>query len=143
MFFRVIINDQSSYRCFSSAYNWNMFTSFYCKNRCLSDIIQTLAKNGKDCALNIRQDEMIFIVREDNKRALPLIWCEMKTDAFFASSTFRGVDAENNEIVLLFNPTFMAKALGSIKQVFEEVKIKLIKAKQNSYLSIDVTIVSQ
>lgn len=75
----------------------------------LSDIIVALSKNSKECVLDIRPNDLLFVVREETKKALPLIWCEMGRESVFAEYSFRGVSAENNQIVLIFNPVFLGE----------------------------------
>lgn len=107
----------------------------------ISDIISTLSKNSKECVLNIRPEVLFFIIHQESKRSLPLIYAELKKDACFAEYTFRGVSPENDEIMLVFNPSFLSKALGPVR-IFEYVKMKLVKIQENSYLTIDILAVS-
>lgn len=72
---------------------------------------------------------------------MPLIYAELKKDACFDEYTFRGVCPENDEIMLVFNPIFLSKALGPVK-IFDYVKMKLVKIQENSYLTIDILAVS-
>ena len=65
----------------------------------------------------------------------------MKRDAIFAEYTFRGVSEENNEIVLVLNASFLARALGPVR-AFESVKLKLVKIQENSFLSVDILVIS-
>lgn len=90
--------------------------------------------------MTIRQDDFTFVIRDDS-RCLPFIWAELKKDACFSEYTFRGVSEENNAIVLVFNPTFLARALGPVR-AFECIKLKLVKIQENSYLSVDIQVVS-
>lgn len=48
---------------------------------------------------------------------------------------------ENNQIVLLVNPSFLARALGPVRS-FEQIKFKLVKIQENSYLSVILVVIS-
>lgn len=128
----------------SSAYNVSIpFVQFWpIRNQyIIPDIITTISKNSKECSLSIRPDDLLFVIRDESKRCLPLIWAELKKDAVFAEYSFRGVSDLYNEIVLVLNPSFLARALGPVR-AFETIKLKLVKIQENSYLSVDILVVS-
>lgn len=139
MRFRGVIRDHGCYRCLSSK-PFCPLTPGAILNGLFSDVVAALSKNSREVALDITPDDMLFVIREEAKKALPLIWCQMKPDAVFEKFNFTGVSPERNHIVLVFNPTFLAKALGSIK-VFEYVTIKLTKLNQNAYMRVDARVV--
>lgn len=89
----------------------------------------------------LRDKNISFVIREETKRCLPLIWAEMTKEAIFSQYVFRGCSPANNEIVLSLNPGFLARALGPVR-AFETIKLKLNKIEGNSYLSVNILTIS-
>ena len=59
-----------------------------------------------------------------------MVWAELTQTHFFTEYIMNGVSEEQNEIYLEFDPTMLAKSLGSLRMTAKSVKIKLTNKRQ-------------
>ncbi|XP_063230793.1 checkpoint protein HUS1 isoform X2 [Bacillus rossius redtenbacheri] len=109
-----------------------------------ANIIETLSKFTKLCVIRICEDKIYFIVLDDSCIGdHPLIWCVLEQANFFRRHCVVGLNENNNEIFLEFEPDMMAKSLNFLKssQVAESLTIKLTN-KQSPCLTFEVNLTS-
>lgn len=59
-----------------------------------------------------------------------MVWAELSQTHFFTEYIMNGVSEEQNEIYLEFDPTLLARSLGSLRMTAKSVKIKLTNKRQ-------------
>ncbi|KAJ8888282.1 hypothetical protein PR048_007769 [Dryococelus australis] len=110
----------------------------------LTYIVETLSKFTKLCVIRICVDKIYFIVLDDSCIGdHPFVWCVLEQANFFRRYCLVGLNENNNEIFLEFEPDMMAKSLNFLKssQIAESLTIKLTN-KQSPCLTFEVNLTS-
>lgn len=71
---------------------------------CFSDIVSTISKLSKECVLRLADDQLYFIVSDDNSGpGPPILWCEIPHVNFFSEYQMVGFDDDHKDIYLGFS----------------------------------------
>lgn len=95
--------------------------------RDFTNIVNVIARITKQCTLRLTLDELCFSVTDDRAS---MVWAELSQTHFFTEYIMNGVSEEQNEIYLEFDPTLLARSLGSLRMTAKSVKIKLTNKRQ-------------
>lgn len=69
-----------------------------------SDIVSTISKLSKECVLRLTDDQLYFIVSDENTGpAAPILWCEIPQAMFFSEYQIVGLDEQHKDIYLGFS----------------------------------------
>lgn len=103
--------------------------------------VLTLSRLTKECVTNISSDKLYFIINEESASAAPLVWTEICCATYFDEYIMEGVDEHYPNILLKFNPAYLARALSVLRGSVTFVKIKLTN-KKFPCLTIDIELTS-
>lgn len=95
--------------------------------RDFTNIVNVISRITKQSTLRLTPDELCFSVSVDRAS---MVWAELTQTHFFTEYIMNGVSEEQNEIYLEFDPTMLAKSLGSLRMTAKSVKIKLTNKRQ-------------
>ncbi|XP_076764605.1 hus1-like checkpoint clamp component [Xylocopa sonorina] len=95
--------------------------------RDFTNIVNIVSRITKQCTLRITPNELCFSVGGDRAS---MVWAELSQAHFFTEYTMNGVTEEQNEIYLEFDPSMLARSLGSLRMTAKSVKIKLTNKRQ-------------
>ncbi|XP_034179274.1 hus1-like checkpoint clamp component [Osmia lignaria lignaria] len=95
--------------------------------RDFTNIANIFARITKHCTLRLTENGLCFSVSDDR---ISMVWAELSQTHFFTEYVMSGVTEEQNEIYLEFDPTMLARSLGSLRMTAKSVKIKLTNKRQ-------------
>jgi len=105
-----------------------------------TDVMNTIQKLLKTCALRITQEKIFFIMPDQITNGGVSMWCEIKQEHFFDLYQVEGVSNDNNEIYLEIVAENICRALKSAHNA-KSLKIKLTK-KQLPCLTFEIELPS-
>ena len=82
--------------------------------RTFHNVLSTMAKLSKSCALKLDQDHMYFIINESGVSGFSA-WCQMECQNFFEEHVLEGVTEDAPSIYLELQPGQMAQSLALLK----------------------------
>lgn len=69
-----------------------------------SDVVSTISKLSKECVLRLANDQLYFIVSDENSGpGPPILWCEIPHAMFFSEYQMVGFDDDHKDIYLGFS----------------------------------------
>nr|XP_003706588.1 PREDICTED: checkpoint protein HUS1 [Megachile rotundata] len=95
--------------------------------RDFTNIVNIISRITKQCTLRLTPNDLCFSVNDDR---VSMIWAELSQTHFFTEYIMNGVTEEQNEIYLEFDPSMLARSLGSLRMTAKSVKIKLTNKRQ-------------
>jgi len=101
------------------------------------NVLSTMAKLSKSCALKLDQDYLYFIVHESGVSGFSA-WCQLEVKNFFEDYVLEGVTEDAPNIYLELKPEQMAQSLALLKTAKDSivmVKMKLTRKHQQACLS--------
>lgn len=102
-----------------------------------SNVVTIISKLSKECVLRLANDQLNFIVSEENSGpSTPMLWCEIPHTMFFSEYQIVGIDEENRDIYLTVNSANLARSLVTLKSA-KSLKMKLTK-KQCPCLTLEI-----
>ncbi|XP_049881089.1 checkpoint protein HUS1 [Pectinophora gossypiella] len=106
-----------------------------------TNIVGTISKISKECVLRLSDDQVYFIVSDENSGpAPPVLWCEMPQAMYFSEYQMVGLDEGHKDIYLGFSSVNLARSLVTLKSA-KSLKMKLTK-KQCPCLTLEIEIPS-
>ncbi|XP_063392952.1 checkpoint protein HUS1 isoform X1 [Cydia fagiglandana] len=106
-----------------------------------TNIVSTISKLSKECVARIADDQLYFIVSDENSGpAPPILWCEIPQAMFFSEYQMVGLDEDHKDIYLEFTSANLARSLLTLKSA-KALKMKLTK-KQCPCLTLEIEVPS-
>uniref|UniRef100_A0A2A4K3P6 Checkpoint protein n=2 Tax=Heliothis virescens TaxID=7102 RepID=A0A2A4K3P6_HELVI len=103
----------------------------------LSNVVTIISKLSKECVLRLTDDQMYFIVSEENSGpSPPILWCEIPQAMFCSEYQMIGLDEEHKDIYLALSSGNLARSLVTLKTA-KSLKMKLTK-KQCPCLTLEI-----
>ncbi|CAB3225901.1 unnamed protein product [Arctia plantaginis] len=102
-----------------------------------SNVVTIISKLSKECVLRLADDQLYFIVSEENSGPTPpILWCEIPHAMFFSEYQMIGIDEEHKDIYLGLSSGNLARSLVTLKSA-KSLKMKLTK-KQCPCLTLEI-----
>ncbi len=104
------------------------------------NVVSTMAKMTKLCALQLDQDYFYFI-SSDTGVTGSTVWCQMETESFFDEYKLEGVTEDSPYIYLEVQPVQMSQSLSlfrTARDSLKSVKVKLTRKHEQACLSFAI-----